>query len=164
MFIVAAGQVQIYVEDTTGSRIVFETAKVGHFFGELSLLDGDPRSASAQAIEKTRVLAVDRGDLQLLFRRNPDAAMDVLAIIGKRLREADKLLGARVTASPNEIVEEKATPIMRLADFAAAFSGTFKFLLVHAIWFAVWIAINVGWVKGVEQLDPFPFGLLTMVA
>ena len=163
VFIVAAGQVQIFVEDTTGSRIVFETAKMGDFFGELSLLDGDPRSASAQAIEKTRVLAVDRGDLQLLFRRNPDAAMDVLAIIGKRLREADKLLGARVPASPNEIVEEKATPIMRLADWAAAFSGTFKFLLVHAIWFAAWIAVNVGWVNGIEQFDPFPFGLLTMV-
>ncbi len=165
VFIVASGQVQIYVEDTTGSRIVFETAKVGDFFGELSLLDGDPRSASAQAIEPTRTLHVDRSDLQLLFRRHPDAAMDVLAVIGRRLREADKLLGARVPASPNEIVEEKLTPIMRLADWAAAFSGTFKFLLVHAIWFAVWIAINVGWLKiqGVEPFDEYPFGLLTMV-
>lgn len=163
VFIVASGQVQIFVEDTTGSRIVFETAKVGDFFGELSLLDGDPRSASAQAIEPTRTLRVDREDLQMLFRRHPDAAMDVLAIIGRRLREADKLLGARVTASPNEIVEEKLTPIMRLADWAAAFSGTFKFLLVHAVWFAGWIAVNMGWVKGFEQFDPYPFGLLTMV-
>lgn len=163
IFIVAEGEVEIYVEDTTGQRIVFETAKRGDFFGELSLLDGDPRSAAAVAIQATRALRVDRNDLTLLFQRHPTAALDVLAVIGRRLREADRLLGTRATASPNQVVEERITLIERLADGAAAFSGTFSFLLVHAVWFAVWIGANLNWFPGLTSFDPYPFGLLTMV-
>ena len=99
IFIVASGEVEIFVLDTTGQRIVFETAKAGDFFGELSLLDGDPRSASAVAIQETRALRIDRGDLSLLFSRHPTAALDVLAVIGRRLREADKLIGTRIVGS-----------------------------------------------------------------
>lgn len=163
IFIVASGEVEIFVLDTTGQRVVFETAKAGDFFGELSLLDGDPRSASAVAIQETRALRIDRNDLSLLFTRHPTAALDVLAVIGRRLREADKLIGTRVIGSPNEAVEERLTPVQRVADFAAAFSGTFSFLLVHVVWFALWICINVGIIKGMEAFDPYPFGLLTMV-
>lgn len=163
IFIVASGEVEIFVEDTTGQRIVFETAKAGDFFGELSLLDGDPRSASAVAIAETRALRIDRSDLSLLFTRHPTAALDVLAVIGRRLREADKLIGTRVIGSPNEAVEERLTPVQRIADFAAAFAGTFTFLFVHVIWFGLWVGINVGLVKEMEIFDPYPFGLLTMV-
>ncbi len=162
IFIVSAGAVEIFVEDTTGQRIVFETVRAGDFFGELSLLDGDPRSASAQVVEPLQALRLDRSDLELLFTRRPSAAMDVLAVIGKRLREADRLLGSRRVESPNEAVEEQLTTIQRIADLAADFSGRFRFLVVHVVWFAIWIGINVGW-AGVEVFDPYPFGLLTMV-
>lgn len=163
IFIVASGEVEIYVEDTTGQRIVFETAKANDFFGELSLLDGDPRSATAQAVKGTKALRVDREDLQLLFTKHPSAAMDVLSAIGRRLREADKLIGSRAPSSPNEAVEERLTLIERIADKAAAFSGTFSFLLVHAAWFAAWIGINMNLLPGVKAFDEYPFGLLTMV-
>ena len=163
IFIVAEGEVEVFIEDSTGERIVFETVKGGQFFGELSLLDGESRSASAQALVPTRALKVDRGDLEKLFERHPHAAMDVLGVIGRRLREADKLLGVRPRFSPNQAVEEQLTMIERIADKLADFSGRFSFLLVHAAWFAVWIALNIGVVPSVEAFDPFPFGLLTMV-
>jgi CRP-like cAMP-binding protein len=168
IFIVASGEVEIFIEDSTGARVVFETAKVGDFFGELSLLDGDPRSASAQALSKTLALRVDRGDLEMLFTRHPGAALDVLSVIGRRLREADRLLGVRAAgASPNQIVEERLTPVQRIADFAAAFSGTFTFLAVHGLWFCAWIVVNVaakeGYLPARFLFDEYPFGLLTMV-
>ncbi|MBM4779092.1 MAG: DUF1003 domain-containing protein [Archangiaceae bacterium] len=163
IFIVVSGAVEIFVEDTVGQRVVFETAKAGDFFGELSLLDGDPRSASSVALEATRAVRLDRNDLELLFKRHPTAAMDVLAVIGKRLREADKVIGTRPTYSPNQAVEEKLTTVQRIADLAAAFSGSISFLVVHMLWFAGWIAVNLGFVPSVAQFDPFPFGLLTMV-
>lgn len=163
IYIISSGEVQLSVEDTTGHLIVFETARRGDFFGELSLLDGDPRSADARAIQDTCALKVDRGDLEQLFRRHPSSAMDVLTAIGRRLREADQLLRTRPTLSPNQTVEERLTPIQRLADGLSAFSGTFTFLLLHAVWFAAWMAINLGWVRSVHPFDPFPFGLLTMV-
>jgi CRP/FNR family cyclic AMP-dependent transcriptional regulator len=163
IYIVASGEVEIYVEDTTGGRIVFETAKTGDFFGELSLLDGDPRSASAKAVADVKMLKVDREDLLLLFSRSPHAAIDILGVIGRRLREADKLLGLRPVSSPNQVIEDRLNIFSRLADLTAAFSGTFTFLFLHVIWFAIWIAINVDRVPGVEKFDPYPFGLLTMV-
>lgn len=163
IFIVAKGEVEIFVEDTTGQRVVFETAKAGEFFGELSLLDGDPRSAGAVAIADTHALRIDRDDLSLLFTRHPSAALDVLSVIGRRLREADKLIGTRVVGSPNEAVEERLTPVQRVADFAAAFSGTFSFLLMHVFWFTGWILWNTGRIEGLAPFDPYPFGFLTMV-
>ncbi|HET9450787.1 MAG TPA: cyclic nucleotide-binding domain-containing protein, partial [Aggregicoccus sp.] len=163
IYIVAEGEVQISVEDTTGQRIVFETAGRGDFFGELSLLDGDPRSADATAVQATRALRVDRQDLALLFRRHPDSAMDVLTVMGRRLREADRHLRNRPSYTPNQAVEEQLTPVQRVADFLAALSGTFKFLLLHAAWFTLWIGLNLGAVRAVQPFDPYPFGLLTMV-
>lgn len=50
----------------------------------------------------------------------------------------------------------------RVADVLTAFSGSMAFVYIHAIWFAVWIALNRGWF-GLKPFDPFPFGLLTMV-
>jgi CRP/FNR family cyclic AMP-dependent transcriptional regulator len=163
IFIVASGEVEVFLEDSTGTRIVFETVKTGEFFGELSLIDGESRSASAQALKPTHALRVDRADLEQLFTRHPTAAMDILGVIGKRLREADKLLGVRPPHSPNQTVEERLTMVERIADKAADFSGRFSFLLVHAAWFAVWIAINVNLFPSIVPFDPYPFGLLTMV-
>lgn len=163
LYLVRSGEVQLSLQDTTGEMLVLETAGRGDFFGELSLLDGNPRSADARVLQDATCLRVDREDLELLFSRRPSAALVVLAAIGRRLREADKLLRKRSSVSPNEAVEEKLTPVQRVADALAAFSGTFTFLLLHAAWFAVWIGLNLGWVPGVESFDPFPFGLLTMV-
>lgn len=163
IYIVASGEIEIFVEDTTGNRIVFETAKVGDFFGELSLLDGDPRSASAVALQSTRCLKLDRADLGLLFQRHPSAAMEILAVIGRRLREADKLLGTRPVASPNQAVDDRLTLIGRLAEAAAAFSGSFSFLVLHCLCFAAWLAINRGDLPGVPTFDPPPYPLLTTV-
>jgi uncharacterized membrane protein len=164
IYIVASGEVEIFLQDSLGERIVFETAKAGDFFGELSLLDGDPRSASAQALAPGSALMVDREDLELLFARHPHAALDVLGVIGRRLREADRLLGVRAGgSSPNQAVMEKLTPVQRLADAASEFAGTFSFLLVHAVWFAAWIVLNLGLFPSVAAFDPYPFGLLTMV-
>jgi len=73
------------------------------------------------------------------------------------------VIGTRPTYSPNQAVEEKLTTVQRIADLAAAFSGSISFLAVHMVWFACWIAVNLGFVPSIAQFDPFPFGLLTMV-
>lgn len=51
----------------------------------------------------------------------------------------------------------------KLADFMTATFGSITFLIINVIWFFVWIAINVGFILGIEPFDPFPFGLLTMI-
>ena len=50
----------------------------------------------------------------------------------------------------------------RIADTITSFSGRMGFLYLHAVWFVIWIALNLGWF-GLKAFDPFPFGLLTMI-
>ena len=51
----------------------------------------------------------------------------------------------------------------RAADRITAFAGSLRFVYIHAAWFAVWIAINVGALGANREFDTFPFGLLTMI-
>jgi uncharacterized membrane protein len=50
----------------------------------------------------------------------------------------------------------------RAADSLTAFSGNMIFVYLHVIWFAFWIAVNLGWLS-IKPFDPFPFGLLTLI-
>lgn len=51
----------------------------------------------------------------------------------------------------------------KLADFMTATFGSITFLTINVVWFLAWIAINIGFVLGIEPFDPYPFGLLTMI-
>ncbi len=51
----------------------------------------------------------------------------------------------------------------RLGDAVNWMAGSTAFALVHLVWFAAWIAINTGSVRGVPAFDPFPFSLLTLI-
>jgi CRP/FNR family transcriptional regulator, cyclic AMP receptor protein len=162
-YVVTHGQVELSVETTTGERRVLGTAGPGEFFGELSLLDSGPRSADATAVEDSRAVEIDRSDLTELFRVHPSAALDVLSVTGRRLRETNRALLASVGTSPNQEVEERSTAVQRVADGLAAFSGSISFLVIHAVIFAIWVAWNLGVLLWLRPFDPFPFGLLTLV-
>src|SRR6185503_12769778 len=76
MFIVHSGKVDLFVKDKAGQKILLHTAEAGEFFGELSLLDGGSRTATAQVCDAGLLYVLDREDLQQLFRKRPDAALD----------------------------------------------------------------------------------------
>jgi len=77
-------------------------------------------------------------------------------------RRADELLRTRVSRNVNEEVEERLTPLQRVADWIAWFSGSMLFLLLNGLWFIIWIIINT-FPVGLARFDPYPFGLLTMI-
>ena len=51
----------------------------------------------------------------------------------------------------------------RIGDRLATLAGTGVFALLHLVWFAGWLAVNLGWVPGISPFDPYPFSLLTMI-
>jgi len=163
MFVIRTGEVEVFFKDDTGGRIVLETAREGDFFGELSLLDNGPRTASVVVTRDVEALRVDRNDLDHLLRMHPEAALDLLTAMGKRMRVTAELLRHTASRNVNEVVEDKRTVIQKSADWIAEFSGSIPFLLIHVVLFFVWIVMNVGGgVPGIPMFDPFPFGLLTM--
>src|SRR6516164_9267378 len=86
LFIVRRGSVQVFVEDCTGETIILSENLPGDVFGEISLLDGGPRTATAVATDETEALVMNRGDLLDLITKHPHAAMDLLSVMGRRLR------------------------------------------------------------------------------
>ena len=167
LFLVRSGEIELFIKDTAGQKIVLDTVRSGDFFGEIALLDAGPRSATAMALMQSELIELDRDDLLLLFGRKPDAGLSMLAAMGRMTRKADELLRKRVSRNANEEVEDKASTVQRVADWLAWFSGSMLFLFIHAAWFIVWVSLNtiilpVG-ADGTRGFDPFPFGLLTMI-
>jgi uncharacterized membrane protein len=167
LFVVQSGEIELFIKDTAGQKIVLTVSREGDVFGELSLLDSGPRTATALAISDSELLVLDRGDLLLLFEKKPDAALHMLASMGGMTRKADELLRTRVSRNVNEEVQEHSTVIQRVADWLAWFSGSIMFLFIHAVWFIAWVSLNTlilpANAQGERGFDPFPFGLLTMI-
>ncbi len=162
LFIVRSGEIELYIKDTAGQKIVLTVAREGEMFGELALLDRGARTATAVALADSRLLVLDRDDLLLLFQRTPAAALRLLAAMSQMTRRADELLRTRVSRNVNEEAQEQLTSLQRIADWIAWFSGSMPFLILNMLWFIVWIIINT-FPVGLERFDPYPFGLLTMI-
>lgn len=162
LYVVQTGQVELFIKDTAGQKIVLTVADHGDVFGELSMLDHGARTATALALTDCELLELDRDDLLLVFRKSPEAAMGMLAAMGHMTRKADALLRTRVSRNANEEAEEQRGLVLRIADWVSWFSGSMQFLAIHALWFVAWILLNTGEL-GVKAFDPFPYGLLTMI-
>jgi uncharacterized membrane protein len=163
MFVVARGKVELFLRDRGDQRVTIATVEPGDLFGELSLLDDEPRSASAIAVERSLIYVIDRHDLQMLVTAHPPAALDMMAILGRRVREANALVRERTARNVNEEVKETLNFGHKLSDFLTSLAGNIRFVYFSAIWFVVWIIWNINIIPGLQPFDPFPFGLLTMV-
>ena len=114
MFIVEDGAVRIYVPGTQGADLTLAVMQPGEFFGDLSLLDGRPRSASAQASRKLTLLTLEREDLTELVESRPKAALAILRVIAERLRDTDQM------ASDLAFLDVSGRLARRLLDLAAS--------------------------------------------
>lgn len=159
--VIVEGEVAFVTVDAGGHEIMLDTAGPGGWFGELSLLTGDPRSARVKAVTAVTTLCLDRESFRSFLVAQPHAVLDVLAVIGRRLAKADDLLRKSASRNVNELAQQKATAWQRIADVIARVSSSAPFVVTHLVWFATWIGYNL--VRGENGFDPFPFGLLTMI-
>jgi CRP/FNR family cyclic AMP-dependent transcriptional regulator len=160
MYVVCSGAVELSASDKFGQKIVLMTARAGDIFGELSLLDEGPRTATAHVLEAADLLVLDRAALREFIRRKPDAALEMMTVMGGRIRATTLRLREAATRNANEAIEERLTAVERATDWVAAFSGSLVFLAIHATIFTGWIGWNE--LAGRLAFDPFPYGLLTM--
>lgn len=161
MHLVLSGQVEVFLHDEDGQRVVLAEFGPGEIFGELSLLDGDPRSAAAEALSVTKTCVIDRGDLLALFVKRPHAALDILSVLGRRLRNTDELLRQRAARNPNAVIEERASIGDRIADLVARFGGSWKFINLFTGGLLFWIILNMWFLF--HPFDPAPFIGLNLI-
>ena len=87
LYIVRGGKVQIVTYGT-----VLENVGPGGVFGEMSMIDGAPRSAAAIAAEATQVMALDRPAFLYLIQRDPEFALRIMQLLANRLRRMNSNL------------------------------------------------------------------------
>jgi CRP-like cAMP-binding protein len=99
MLLLISGRVEIFKRDTSGMPKHIGTAGPGKALGEMSMIDGAPRSASCIALEDTLFAVLDRPDLSRIITDDPRLGVKLLIelvqILARRLREANsRLVGA----------------------------------------------------------------------
>ena len=89
MFVIKSGRVRIFLSSPEGQEVALAVFGAGEAFGELALLDGQPRSASAVAIEPTETYCIQRADFIAVATHRPRIALQMLATLSHRLRQTD---------------------------------------------------------------------------
>jgi len=89
-FIIAGGSIKITRVSEDGREVILAMLGEGEFFGEMSLLDGETRSANAIAIEESKVLILKRHDFLLFLERFPKIAISLLTEMAGRIRKSDQ--------------------------------------------------------------------------
>jgi CRP/FNR family cyclic AMP-dependent transcriptional regulator len=177
MYLIEQGLIRISVKGVDGQEINVAELGSGDFFGEMAMLDGQPRSANATALEDSRLAILSRKHFMSFVQGNSEVALEMLSALAHRLRRTDELLQRRVARNVNE--EEAATLTFadKAADVIAEFGGSWKFIISSIVFSLFWIGLN-SWLlfdKGAavdtgtavknrfEGFDPYPYVLLNLV-
>ncbi|MEW5853066.1 MAG: Crp/Fnr family transcriptional regulator [Myxococcota bacterium] len=94
LFVIASGRVKVVLYGESGREVILSVLKEGDFFGEMSLLDNQPRSANVRAIEPSRMLILSREPFHSALRGGPHVAIPILAEMSRRLRRADESIAS----------------------------------------------------------------------
>lgn len=107
------GRVKVSCVDDEGKQVVLAIRGAGDLVGELSAIDGNPRSATATAIDDVAALVVPAGDFKSFVRERPEAALSIVQVLSSRLRDADR---KRVEFAVLDSVGRVAARILELCE------------------------------------------------
>ena len=101
LYIVSTGQVKVVLIGEDGREVILSVLGDGDFFGEMSLIDDEPRSAHVIAMKDSQLLVLRRDDFQARLEEQPKIALKLLRVLVSRLRRADEKIGGLVLLDVN---------------------------------------------------------------
>ena len=111
LVIIVSGSVKIWNTTLDAREVVLNFLKAGDVNGEIAVLDGGVRTATATTLEKTEAVVIHRRDLQPVLMANPAALMEIIAILCEKLRLASEI----VEDGQRDMPGRAATGLLRLA-------------------------------------------------
>ena len=93
LYIILRGSVKVTKISKSGEEIILAILHKGDFFGDMSLLDGKPRSATVISIEDSELMLINRNNFEKVIEKYPTIAFKLLNELTSRLRKADELIG-----------------------------------------------------------------------
>jgi CRP/FNR family transcriptional regulator, cyclic AMP receptor protein len=121
LFIVREGRVKVVLIGEDGREVILGILGVGDHFGELSLIDGRPRSAHVIAMEEARLLVLRREDFRQRVQESPRVGWALMQELSARLRKADEQIGSLVLLDVNGRIAQLL--LARFGSDAAAVRG-----------------------------------------
>jgi CRP/FNR family cyclic AMP-dependent transcriptional regulator len=94
LYIVLSGRLKVMMSDSEGKEVILTILGPGEFFGEMGLIDDEPRSASVVTIEPCELLSIAKRDFKRCLAENFEMTMEVMRGLVRRLREADRKIGS----------------------------------------------------------------------
>ncbi|TMH66643.1 MAG: cyclic nucleotide-binding domain-containing protein [Betaproteobacteria bacterium] len=94
LYIVLSGRLKVMMSDSDGKEVILSILGPGEFFGEMGLIDDEPRSASVVTIEPCELLSISKRDFKKCLLENSEMSMAVMRGLVRRLREADRKIGS----------------------------------------------------------------------
>ncbi len=163
MYVIEKGTIEISVPlEQTTREMSISILHEGEFVGELSLLAGLPRSATATALEECSLVEMTRDDFLAFLMERPAVAIAMLNEIGKRLQSTNELVASLASKNLNEEIEEQMSVGDRLADKIAEFGGSWKFIIAFLTLLFGWMILNTIQLF-FQPLDRFPFIFLNLM-
>jgi len=94
LYVILAGRAKVVIDDGDGREVTLTVIGANEFFGEMSLIDDKPRSASVEAVDQCEVLYVSKAAFMTCLKDNFEVAMMILRSVVSRLREADRKIAS----------------------------------------------------------------------
>jgi CRP/FNR family cyclic AMP-dependent transcriptional regulator len=161
LYIVEEGVVDI-VLPAKGDEIILASLEAGSFFGELSVFDSHPRTATARATVDASLICIPLASIAALTNRSPTAARQFMSVIIHRLRTADELLARVQIKNINEIVDERMSFGQKVADLVARFGGSWIFIISFCVFLLLWMVVNTAYFLNAPP-DPYPYIFLNLI-
>jgi CRP/FNR family cyclic AMP-dependent transcriptional regulator len=90
LYVLLSGRAKVQRSDTEGKEVILAVLGPGECFGEMSLIDDAPRSASVITIESSDFISINKDSFKAMLASSPEICMRIMKGLVKRLREADK--------------------------------------------------------------------------
>jgi uncharacterized membrane protein len=159
-YVMLDGEVSVTLIDEDGQEVIFSEPKHGDLFGFASMLQGLPHHTSAVALEPSTCIELDRGDIDVLLTRKPQAGLDMLTVLAGEIHNAQKVISARAYRNPNEVIDEQETFGERVADMVASFGGSWTFIIMFGVALTGYTILSN--IRGNKSWDPYPYILLNL--
>lgn len=101
LYIVSTGQVKVVLIGEDGREVILSVLSDGDFFGEMAIIDDEPRSAHVIAMKDSHLLVLRREAFQAQLEHHPKIALKLLRVLVQRLRRADEKIGGLVLLDVN---------------------------------------------------------------
>ena len=140
LYVIETGRARISYSNKDGKEITLSTLGENDFFGELSLLDGGPHTATAGTETETRLLTIDRMAFYSFLNKHPQFSQTLLTVIVDRLRTST--LNTRQHMIAEHVPRPEPAKFKRFVDKAARFVSSSRFLIVAVIFMILWMVFQ----------------------